>query len=181
VPVDTPRKVTVDEAKKILNTIPDEIERFLVIMPRSTKEALDLCWRTNPDVVQLHGQESLSFVRDLKRDLPCKLAKTIHVQDHTSLERAVEYSEYSDYLLLDTPSKIGGGSGKTHDWKISRRIVELVDVPVIMSGGLNPSNVVDAVSSIRPSYVDSSSGIEAQPGKKDLGKVKKFIEMAKSL
>jgi len=180
VPVDTPRKVSSTEARKILEVLPDNIERFMVIMPQSLDEAVDLYEAIKPDVMQLHGKESVSFVKELKSKLPCKVTKTIHVRDQSSVEEAIEYSRYCDYILLDTPSKIGGGSGRTHDWSISRQIVESVKVPVIMSGGLNPSNVEEAIQNVKPAYVDTASGVESQPGLKDLDKVREFIEKAKS-
>lgn len=180
VPVDTPRKVSVDEARRIFDALPDATERFLVIMPQNLKEAIDLYESADPDVIQLHSKEPLSFVEALKGELPCKLAKTIHVQGHSSIEKALENSRYCDYLLLDTPSKVGGGSGRTHDWAISKMLVERVNVPVIMSGGLNPLNIVDAINTIKPAYVDASSGVESRPGVKDPKKVKLFIERAKS-
>ncbi len=180
VPVDTPRKISANKAKQILNGLPDSIERFLVIMPRNLQEAIDLYDAVKPDVVQLHGTEPLSLVEELKSKVPCKVTKTIHVRDPSSVEEAVGYSKYCDYLLLDTPSKIGGGSGRTHDWSISKEIVEKVTVPVIMSGGLNPINVINAINEVKPSYVDASSGVESRPGVKDLNKVTRFIENAKS-
>lgn len=180
VSVDTPRKVSADKARKIFEALPRGIERFSVIMPRNAEEAAHLFRSVNPDVIQLHGKEPLSLVEALKEELPCKLTKTIHVLDSSSLEEAKEYSKYCDYILLDTPSKTGGGSGRVHDWTISRGIVEELDIPVILSGGLNPENIGNAVKMVKPHYVDVSSGVESGPGVKDSEIIRRFIVKAKS-
>lgn len=181
VPVDTPRKVSADKAKRIFEVLPNGIERFAVIMPRDIEETVRLFNIVKPDVLQLHGNESPSLVAAVKNKLRCKIAKTIHVHSDSSIREALKYSKYCDYLLLDTPSKIGGGSGKVHDWAVSKRIVEDVGVPVIMSGGLSLENVEAAVKMVKPFCVDVSSGVESRPGVKDIEKVRRFIENAKSL
>ncbi len=180
VPVDSPRKMSAGEVRRIFEALPTRVECFTVVMPKSLDAAIRLYEATNPDVVQLHGKEPVSLVEALKSKLPCKVAKAIHVRDGSAIEEALEYSRHCDYLLLDTPSKMGGGSGVTHDWEVSKKIVEEAGIPVILSGGLNPLNVGGAIKMVKPYYVDASSGVESKPGVKDTEKVRKFIENAKS-
>ncbi|MFH1774056.1 MAG: phosphoribosylanthranilate isomerase [Methanobacteriota archaeon] len=209
VPVDTPRKVTAQEAKKILG-FSAPIGKVIVIMPKTIEEAAALYeeirplpqyrkvgaslavllsqgrWHTRQlptgiEFVQLHGSENVQFVRELRSLIPCNIIKTIHVKDEASIQEAKRFARYSDALLLDTPSEQFGGSGKPHDWKLSRKIVEAVSIPVILAGGLNPENVREAIEVVKPYAVDVSSGVEKKEGKKDYSKVKKFIKNAKLL
>lgn len=181
VPVDTPRKVTAQEAKEILADFSTPIGKVIVIVPRTIEEAAALYEEIRPDFVQLHGSEDVQFVRELRSLIPCNIIKTIHVRSEATINEAKRFSKYSDALLLDTPSEQLGGSGRTHDWVLSRKIVEAAGIPVILAGGLTPENVAEAIRSVRPYAVDVSSGVEKKEGKKDYAKVKKFIKNAKLL
>ncbi len=110
-----------------------------------------------------------------------------HTIDSLGLARA--FDPYVDYLLLDT--KLGddrgdplpgwiGITGKTHDWSVSRTIVEQCDTSVILAGGLNPENVGDAIRAVRPWGVDACTGLDLYRGKKDLPKCRAFIERARA-
>jgi len=86
-----------------------------------------------------------------------------------------------DAFLLDTPSPEYGGSGKTFDWQLATEFTDQSDRPVILSGGLNPDNVREAIFYVRPFAVDVSSGVEYRPGIKDHSKIRDFIQNAKGL
>lgn len=176
VPVATPRKVSASNAREILSDV--QGRGVMVIMPEGVEQALDYCDRVDPDYVQLHGGESVDFVKEL-RNLSCGIIKTVHVAGRDAITDALKYASYCDYLLLDTPSAGMGGSGLKHDWVISREIVRSAKVPVILAGGLNPGNVEEAVRAVKPYAVDAASGVESRPGKKDYNKVKDFIAVAK--
>ena len=176
VPIETPRKVNVSKAKKILAKV--QGKGVMVIMPKSFEQANMLYQSVTPDYIQLHGNESLNILKKLKK-LPCKLIKTIHVSGKDAISDSLRYAPYCDYLLLDTFSLKMGGSGKKHDWDISKEIVEKVNVPVILAGGLNPTNVKGAIKTVKPFAVDVVSGIESSRGNKDFSKVKSFIGTAK--
>ncbi len=180
VPVDSPRKLSRDRAREIYSALGKSVERVIVVMPRSADEAVELYEHIRPDAIQLHGSEGLDLAKDIRSSIPCRLVKTIHVINSNALEEALSFSEVCDAILLDTPSLSFGGSGKTHDWELSKAIVREVEVPVYLAGGLNPFNVRDAIKQVRPSGVDVSSGVESQPGKKDREMVKNFIENAKA-
>ena len=101
-----------------------------------------------------------------------------------SLAIALELQQNADFILLDTkfpddeaglPGWIGV-TGKVHDWEVSRRIVERCSVPVILAGGLTPDNVTEAIHTVRPWGIDSNTPLNLRKGKKDLAKVRAFIE-----
>ncbi len=96
-----------------------------------------------------------------------------------AIELAKEFLPFADALLLNSRdgSRIGG-TGKTHDWEISRKIVHESNKPVILTGGLNPGNVYEAVKKVRPFAVDVNSGVETN-SRKDFAKMKAFIYEAK--
>ena len=101
------------------------------------------------------------------------------------MDAAVQFQQVSDYLLLDTKSPeetVIGATGQTHDWTISREIVERVSIPVILAGGLSPENVAEAIRVVQPWGVDSNTHtnyLNQQPIRKDPERVRKFIEAAK--
>lgn len=179
VPVETPRKITIDTAREIHNSLPFFTPGVIVTMPKSQEETVDMVQKIRPYAVQLHGNESPTFIKDLKKKLQIKIIKTIHVKDHEAIETATRYQEYCDAILLDTATPGLGGSGIKHDWSISKKIVETIEKPVILAGGLKPENIGEAVREVKPYAVDISSGVETIPGKKDYDKVKRFIENAK--
>lgn len=180
VPVATPRKVSREKAAEILSGV-SSAGRVMVIMPRSVDEALEMYDVVAPDYIQLHGNETLQFVRELRSLVPCNIIKTIHVSGEKSIKEAKKFAACCDALLLDTPSPQRGGSGATHDWEVSRKIVGAVNIPVILAGGLKFSNVKRAIETVCPYGVDASSGVEKTKGKKDYAKMKRFIRAAKAV
>jgi len=108
-----------------------------------------------------------------------KIIKSIHVTGLGAIELAKEYLPFADALLLDSRDGARiGGTGKTHDWEISRKIVRESNKPVILAGGLSPDNVYQAVKKVRPFAVDVNSGVETNL-RKDPAKMKVFINEAK--
>ncbi len=181
VPVDTPRNVDPEKAVTIFEELPFTTAGVVVIMPQSIKEALDLYIKLRPEFLQIHNNVEPKFIHEIKTNVPCNIIKTIHVEDEQSIKEAKRYQRWVDAILLDTPSKTGGGSGKTLDWDIAREIVVSLDKPVILAGGLTPNNVAEAIEAVKPFAVDVSSGVESHPGRKDPEKLERFIKIAKSL
>jgi len=175
----SPRCITAEQAAKIVAGLPPFASSVLVMAPATASEAVSAALRARPSVLQLQGHEPPEMLEDLRTRLPgVRLVKTIHVGGGGEIEAAGRY-EMADALLLDTASPAGGGSGKTHDWSVSREIVKKAGVPVILAGGLAPGNVADAVRAVRPYAVDVASGVEAGKGKKDIKLVTDFIREAK--
>jgi len=173
------RFVDLNKARGIFDALPIFVSKVVVSMPESIEEALEIS-KTRANYIQLHGDETVDFVRELKEKTNLGIIKKISV-DENSLENSKRYSRVADAILLDTRVRgLSGGTGKTHDWDISRKIVESIRKPVILAGGLNPGNLEEAIEKVRPYAVDTSSGVESRPGKKDKRKVEQFIMVAKN-
>lgn len=142
-----------------------------------------LAVRIGVSTIQVHGDVSPDGLRVLHGLAPdtC-LIKAIHVTGPDAVRRAEAYAPLADALLLDSRSADRlGGTGRTHDWAISRRIVGAVaPVPVILAGGLTPDNVAGAIEQVRPAGVDVNSGVEDPTGAKDPARMRAFIASARS-
>jgi len=172
------RFTDLERAKEIFRSVPPFVSRVIVIAPTNLDEVRRV-EETGADHIQLHGEESPEFVKEIRENSGLKIIKQIPVVDENSIENARIYSGIVDAILLDTKVRgTMGGTGKTHDWSISRKIVESVDKPVILAGGLNPDNVAEAIKETGPYAVDIASGVEAEPGIKDPEKVRRFIQNA---
>lgn len=180
------RCVTVEQAKRILAATSEGVAKVAVIMPREPNELDEFVRELKPDYLQIH----LTFPEDellkAKKRLGVKLIPVVAIPQKVEnrreiLERAAEVSGAADYLLLDTKGPSGGGTGLVHDWSLSLQIREAVNTPVLLAGGLNPSNVKKAIEAVRPHGVDVATGVESSPGKKDARLMREFIEAAKAV
>jgi len=143
-----------------------------------------------PAILHLGAASDLltpAAVRQLKKRFAAlTLMRSIPVVDANSVATAQSYDGVADMLLLDSHrpgDRQIGALGVTHSWDIDRTIVESVGIPVIVAGGLGPDNVVEAISAVRPAGVDSKTKTDKDDGghSKDLQKVKRFVDRAKSL
>lgn len=183
VPVDTPRKISLKEAAKIREAVSDMSHTFIaVLMPETVEEVVKVVDKLRPDGVQLHGTESPELLKELRDRVDTNIIKAVHVGDDLDMEYVKAVAQHADMLLLDTKTggKVGG-TGKTHDREADNRIKALTGKPIILSGGLTPANVAEAVKAVKPYAVDTSSGVEKAPGIKDKEKVRKFIEVTACL
>jgi phosphoribosylanthranilate isomerase len=192
VPVQTSRKIDSDTASGLIRHVPLFVESVLVIMPYNTDHALELVRKTHPDSIQLHndmGPEDIEIIRDgingrqkiIKTFTVSAGAREVMTAGLIAQIDALSETGLIDGALLDS-GKTGmiGGTGITHDWSVSREIVENTDIPIILAGGLKPENVRDAVEQVRPFAVDTASGVETE-GNKDPAKVCRFIREARCI
>ncbi len=186
----TRRYIDLEDAKAIFEALPIFVSKVVVVTLDNVPikhDKIKSIEDTEADCVQLHGEESVELVADLRENIKSRvrIIKKVGVGGNKkkSLNNALAYESVVDAILLDTMQggrgEIGG-TGKEHDWNISKEIVERVKKPVILAGGLNPDNVARAIAVVKPYAVDVSSGVESEVRKKDKVKVKKFIEAAKS-
>jgi phosphoribosylanthranilate isomerase len=169
-----------DKAVKVALTVDSDLDK-IVRMVNTVK----------PDILHLCGDLKLvtpEKVLELRGLLPgMKIMQAIPVMDETALQIARDFEAVSDFFILDSYSpQIGGigAAGFTHDWSISRAIVEQSKIPVILAGGLSPENVADAIRQVHPWGVDSLTKTNEQLGggkfRKDLERVRLFVERAKA-
>ncbi len=120
---------------------------------------------TQPDFVQIVDDPEPGAYRVIRKAHPAlKIIQVIHVEDDGAVDQARSVEDGADFILLDSgkpsaPDRTLGGTGDVHDWSVSRRIVEAVQLPVFLAGGLSPENVYEAVRLVRPFGVDLCSGL----------------------
>jgi len=168
---------------EIARFVPPAVSTFLLTSETSSKGIISHCKRTGTNTVQL-VDEPEPFVYDRIREaLPIiKIVQVIHVIDEKSVAHATHISPYVDALLLDSGNpnlavKVLGGTGKVHNWELSRKIVEKVNKPVFLAGGLNADNVSEAISMVHPYGIDLCSSVRTN-GMLDEKKLQQFMKNA---
>ena len=175
-----PGVISEDQIADIADAVPPPIGTFLLTSLRSAVEIIAQQRRCRTNTVQICDTLATGTHRDIRRALPgIALVQVIHVTGEDSIREAVAVATEVDALLLDSgqpslPVKELGGTGRTHDWQISRRIRESVNVPVFLAGGLTPENVASAVREVGPFALDVCSGVRTN-GKLDEAKLKAFF------
>jgi len=171
-------------ASGIISKLPPFISSVVVTSETDPKKLLLIMKSTGATTLQLHKEVSPETVNAVKSVFfNTKIYVAISVTSDESIAIAKNFENSADTVILDSVNKetgARGGTGKTHDWSISRKIVESTSLRVILAGGLNPGNVVDAIKAVRPYAVDVNSGVSNPDGTKDFLRVKGFVERAKS-
>ena len=166
---------------EIARSVPPPISTFLLTSETSTAEIAAHHRKTLTSTIQIVDELKHGSYADLRRELPSvKLVQVIHVIDEKSVELAVKISEGVDALLLDSGNpklavKELGGTGRVHNWKLSRKIVEQSNVPVFLAGGLRAENVREALDTVQPFGLDVCSGVRTD-GKLDTRKLEAFFK-----
>ena len=174
-----------DEAAVIIRTLGLGPRAWLITYLHDPPAIAALCGRLGCAGVQLHGtvdESQAAALRTLRPDLRVIKSLVVREDNLPELEdRVSALAPHVDGFITDTfdPSTgASGATGKTHDWTISRRLVELSPRPVILAGGLTPDNVAAAIEAVRPAGVDAHTGVEDETGRKDPGRVQAFVEKA---
>lgn len=159
----SPRQIKPHKARSIIRGIPPFVRTVGVFVNEGLAEIRDAMQYCGLDLIQLHGDESPGLCNEL---MPYTI-KALRIKDESCLRASRAYQGKVRALLLDTYSKEkAGGTGKTFDWSLAIKIKEL-GIPIILSGGLGPSNIDMAIHTVRPYAVDVNSGVEDYPGKKN--------------
>jgi len=179
----SPRNLTLERAKMLLNHVPIFVDSVVVTAPQNIEELAEIGETLKPSAIQIHGKKHFgaSEIRENLRHT--RLIKTVYVKTDSLNDASLRDSKSFNAILLDSFTKDQyGGTGKVHDWTLSKQIKEAVaPVPVILAGGLKPENVKEAIHTVKPYAVDVASGVELEPGIKDHGKVRAFVENAKKM
>jgi phosphoribosylanthranilate isomerase len=165
---------------KISKSVPPPIATFLLTSKTSTREIIIHHQRTHTNTIQLVDALMEGTYDELRQALPgIKLVQVIHVIDEQSVVEAIEISQHADAILLDSGNpnlqvKELGGTGRTHNWKLSRQIRDSVKIPVFLAGGLRIDNIRQAFEEVQPFGIDLCSGVRTN-GKLDREKLDRFI------
>jgi phosphoribosylanthranilate isomerase len=184
-----PREIDPAAARAVFAACPSGVKRVALSLSADPGEIGSVIAETWPDIIHIGAAAELvsaATTAALKARHPyCHIMRSIPVIDARSIALAREYEHIADFLLLDShrPGDIQiGALGCTHDWGISRQIVETVAVPAILAGGLGPDNVGTAIRAVWPAGVDSKTRTDRADGAgKDLDKVTRFVAAAKSV
>ena len=167
----------------IAKTVPPPIGTFLLTSETKAKDIIAHHQKVLTNTIQMVDALSEGSYEQLRTALPSvKLVQVIHVLDERSVEEAVQVSEQVDALLLDSGNpnlaiKVLGGTGNTHNWKLSRQIVEQSKVPVFLAGGLKAENVQQAIEEVQPFGLDLCSSVRTDK-KLDPYKLEIFFKAA---
>jgi phosphoribosylanthranilate isomerase len=172
---ESPRRVGVMEARRISVALPENVIRVGVFVNAGPADILSISREVGLDLAQLHGDESPQTVTAV-REAGVKVMKALRVKDAASLEALDEYE--ADLFLLDAHSaKARGGTGERFDWGVAKSLSGRDNI--VVSGGLDPENVREAVEFFEPFGVDASSSLEDGPGRKNGELVRRFVLAAK--
>ena len=151
--------------REIARTVPPDVATFLLTCETTADPIIAQQRFCGTNTIQLVDDVEPAVHQQLRDELPgIKLVQVVHVQGDESVRRAVAVAPFVDAILLDSgnprlPTKILGGTGRPHDWTVSRRIRDSVNVPIFLAGGLNPDNVHSAIQQVSPFGVDVCSGL----------------------
>ena len=185
-----PSEVSVDACKDIFDAIGDKALKVLIVVTRSEEPIFEPMDQLRPDIIHICGNEYFAtpeFVAKVKARHPrMRVLQAIAVDGEEAISRARHFAAFCDMLILDSvdPKIAGiGAAGITHDWALSARIVEAVDCPVILAGGLGPDNVAAAIHQVRPWGVDSftktSDKLPDGTTRKNPDKIRAFVRNAR--
>ncbi len=172
----SPRMIEGEEAKEICRTIPPFISKVGVFVDEDKEVVRKILHLSGLDTLQFHGEESPEYCREF-RTQGVKIIKAFPVKDRESL-RGISRYEVDAYLLDTYLGGARGGTGKTFNWDLALE-AKKSGKPIILSGGLDPDNVAEAIRKVRPYAVDVASGVEKEPGRKDYRKMEKFVKEAR--
>jgi phosphoribosylanthranilate isomerase len=170
----------------IAKTIHPPVSSFLLTSEQSATGIIDHLNRTHVNTVQIVDELLEGTYRQIRDALPhLRIVQVIHVTGEESVEMAMNIHELVDAILLDSGNpkaaiKTLGGTGNTHNWSISKKIVDSVNIPVFLAGGLHSNNVVEAITAVLPFGVDVCSGVRTE-GRLDPGKLSSFINAVHSV
>lgn len=169
----SPRRCAPDVAAEIAAAVKRRAEVAGVFVNATLDHVAEIADGVGLTMVQLHGDEGPAYCAEVARRTGCKVIKAVRVRSRADVQAVSSF--HTDYHLLDSYiAGVPGGTGETFAWDIAR--AHRSTVPVILSGGLTPENVGEAIAAVRPFAVDVASGIERAPGLKDPDKLDAFAD-----
>ena len=166
------RAISIEDAKFISGHLSNDISKVGVFVNHDKAFIEEAIRSLSLKIIQLHGDETPGFCNQF--DVP--VFKAVRIKNEASLSVMDQYN-VAGFLLDTFSNKQYGGTGETFDWSL---LNEQIDTPIILSGGLNPDNILDAIDSVNPAAIDVNSGVELSPGKKDHQKINLLFENLKN-
>ena len=163
-----PGPISEDLIAKIARALPPSVSSFLLTSKIEPSEIIAQHRRCGTSVIQLVDRLKIGDYRELREAMPgIGLVQVVHVTGEEAVDEAVAVAPHVNGILLDSGNrdlrvKQLGGTGRTHDWSVSKQIREKVKVPVFLAGGLNPDNVVEGLKQVQPFGVDVCSGVRTE-------------------
>ncbi|HLT76968.1 MAG TPA: phosphoribosylanthranilate isomerase [Ferrovibrio sp.] len=179
----SPRNVTAEQAEELLRDLPSGIDRVGVFVNPETDFLDRILAKARLDLMQLHGDETPDRCRALSIYFGLPVIKAFKVSEKADLKAARDYEDIVDWLMFDAKppkdAKLPGGNAVSFDWSIMQNAK--FQRPWMLSGGLTPENLPEAVKRSGATAVDVSSGVESAPGRKDPEKIRAFLKAARAL
>jgi len=176
-----PGPIPEDLIAEIAAAIPPGVSSFLLTCLQDAESIIDQQRRLRVNTIQICDRLTKGSYQELREALPgVSLVQVVHVTGPEAVDEAIEVAPHVDAVLLDSGNqslaiKELGGTGRTHDWSLSRKIREAIEVPLFLAGGLNPSNVAAAIREVQPFGIDVCSGLRTN-GNLDRKKLETFVD-----
>ncbi len=169
----SPRNIELDSAAEVLSVIPAFVTTVALFKDASVEQVEQVTNKLDFDLLQFHGSESAAFIQQFEHPY----LKAIGMQDQIDLQSILSsYSQCCGFLLDSHVAGAAGGTGETFDWET---IPPELRQQIILAGGINPDNVAECITRIKPYAIDVSSGVESSPGRKDQGKMKQLMKQVR--
>ncbi len=175
-----PGIISESQIAEIVKAIPNDINTFLLTSETSASKIIEQHKKVKTTTIQIVDKLQSGTYNDIRSAITdIKLIQVIHVINDNSIKEAQEVASDVDYVLLDSGNpnkkiKELGGTGKTHNWELSKKIVQTISTPVFLAGGLNSSNVRKAIAAVNPYGLDLCSGVRTDQ-KLNLEKLNSFF------
>jgi phosphoribosylanthranilate isomerase len=179
----SPRHVSLDEGRALSAYAKGKALRVALTVDADDRELEDIVAAIDPDILQLHGEETRERVAEVRTRFKRPVMKAVGIAEERDLDHLPAYAAVADRLLLDakpprTAEALPGGNGLAFDWRLVARLDPTL--PFMLSGGLAPDNVAAAIELTGARALDVSSGVERRPGEKDPDKIERFVRAARA-
>ena len=179
----SPRNVDLATAARLAALARGRAEIVALFVDPTDAQVAEIVSRTGPDIVQLHGSETPQRVTAVRRLAGCRVMKAVKVETADDAATALQFADVADLILFDAKAPKGatlpGGNGLAFDWRALAEVTPRLAGKWMLSGGLNPDNVAEAIRLTGAPMVDVSSGVEVSPGQKSPELISRFLRAAK--
>lgn len=181
-----PGIISNEQIRHIVDNLPENVDSFLLTSETRAEDIVAHHKLVGTKTIQLVDKLESACYQQIRDSIPgINIVQLIHINDHQSVEYALSLIDHVDALLLDSGNpnlklKQLGGTGKVHDWDLSKQIVNKSTIPVYLAGGLSPTNVTDAIRAVSPYGVDLCSGVRTE-GRLDNEKLIQFFDVVNNV